>query len=62
MVSWRAYAFSRAGYAFAIVHPAHRGRGLGTALLPYVEARTAAQGNTRIKQQVDGDNDAARDS
>jgi mycothiol synthase len=56
-----AYAFARDGDAFAIVRPGHFGRGLGTALLPFVESRIAAQGGERVRQQVDGSNDAARE-
>ena len=55
-----AYAFVRDGHAFAIVRPEHFGRGLGTALLPFVESRISAHGAEVVRQQVDGSNDAAR--
>jgi mycothiol synthase len=55
-----AYAFARDGHGSAIVRPGHFGRGLGTALLPFVESRIAAQGGDVVRQQVDGSNDTAR--
>jgi mycothiol synthase len=55
------YAFSRGQHAFVTVHPDHFGRGLGTALMPFVEARTAPRNDGLVLQQVDGGNDAARE-
>ncbi len=45
-----------AGRAEVDVHPAHRGRGIGTALLRWSESRVRAAGGTRARQTVtDGD-------
>ncbi|WP_433168949.1 GNAT family N-acetyltransferase [Kribbella sp. CA-247076] len=40
------------------VHPAYRGRGLGTALLDWVEARSRAEGSEWTAQAVDDADDA----
>lgn len=41
------------------VHPAHRGRGLGTALLDWVDARARESGTARVVQVVPDDDTAA---
>jgi GNAT superfamily N-acetyltransferase len=49
-----------AGLEDCIVHPAHRRRGVGKALLAYVLAQARAQGALRVMLLTDGDNHRAQ--
>jgi len=50
---------ARNGRAQADVHPQHRGRGVGTYLIAWIEQRTRELGGERIGQTVPVTNDAA---
>lgn len=47
--------------SWAPVHPAHQGRGIGTALLGWIEGRAATLPARALHQHVDGGDVAARD-
>ena len=54
------YAVVSETIAFVYVHPDHVDRGLGSALVPFVDERTRAHGADVVRQQVVGTNDRAR--
>lgn len=48
----------RSRYAYAMVHPDHRGRGIGAALLGWTQDRARAGGSTLVGQSVPSGGDA----
>jgi len=49
-----------AGLEDCVVHPEHRGKGVGKALLEYVVTKARAEGVLRVMLLTDGDNTRAR--